>query len=188
MSVPPLPCRPPYLNPAKSTRAGALGLHPARTARRVPGRDGLGRHPPLPVLPSRRSLRLVGTVGVLAGRDPCGAAIPKGGSTLKSSKFLTPPIRARGRRFQPLSRSFRLTFPKEMLGGRPPMAREPRIPEIRARRLSRNEPAATVPPLQRARRFRAPPVHQTGETARPEWRKVTPSRRSATRMRWPDGG
>src|SRR5271154_3346687 len=59
-----------------AARAGALGLHPARAARRVPGRDGLGRHTPLSVLPSRSPLRFVGTVGVLAGRDPGSAAIP----------------------------------------------------------------------------------------------------------------
>ena len=61
-----------------AARAGALGLLPARAARRVPGRNGLGRHPPVSVLPSCRPLRLVGTVGVITGRDPCGAAIPKG--------------------------------------------------------------------------------------------------------------
>src|SRR4030095_16751232 len=49
--------------------ADARQLHLARAARRLPDRHGLGGHPSLPVLPSRRPLRLVGAVGVLAGCD-----------------------------------------------------------------------------------------------------------------------
>src|SRR3954452_11541751 len=47
--------------------AGARRLHLARAARRLPDRHGLGGPPSLPALPSRRPLRLVGAVGVLAG-------------------------------------------------------------------------------------------------------------------------
>src|SRR5271166_5069413 len=50
------------------------------------------------------------------------------------------PILARRHRFRPLSRSFRPTFPKRTLGECSPMAREPRIPVVRARRLSRTGP------------------------------------------------
>jgi hypothetical protein len=86
----------------------------------------------------RRSLEIAGPPGWLCRR---GASPALGrGSTLEPSKFLTPPIRARRHQFQRLSRSFRAAFPKKMLGWRPPMAREPRIPKIRARQLSRNEP------------------------------------------------
>src|SRR5271166_846733 len=82
----------------------------------------------------------IGRIPLAPFRKGVSRILGESGYTSKPSKFLTPPIRARRHRFRPLSRSFRPTFPKTTLGERPPMAREPRIPVVRARRLSRTGP------------------------------------------------
>jgi hypothetical protein len=57
-----------------TARAGAGHLHAVRAARRLPGRDGLGGRPPLPVLSARSAPRLMGAVGLVARRDVGRAA------------------------------------------------------------------------------------------------------------------
>jgi Plasmid pRiA4b ORF-3-like protein len=61
-----------------AARAGAGRLHPARVVWRVSGRDGVGGHPPLSIPSARRSVRLLGTVGVFAGCVLGGASAPQG--------------------------------------------------------------------------------------------------------------
>jgi hypothetical protein len=58
-----------------AARAGARNNHPARTARRISGGDGLGRDSPVPVSSTRRLLWLGGTVSRIAGCDAGGPAV-----------------------------------------------------------------------------------------------------------------
>src|SRR5271166_4976404 len=63
-----------------AARPGASELHAPRTAWRDPGDNGLGGHPPLRFPGARGALRVLGAVGVVAGRDPGGPALPQGGT------------------------------------------------------------------------------------------------------------
>src|SRR3954452_9422556 len=60
--------------------AGPEHLHLARAARRDPGRDGVGGHPPLSILPPCCALWLVGTLRRFAGGDACGIAAAQRGT------------------------------------------------------------------------------------------------------------
>ena len=55
---------------------GACRVHSSGTPWRDPGRDGLGRHPPLRVPATRRALRFMGGTGVFARCDAGGGACP----------------------------------------------------------------------------------------------------------------
>ena len=66
------------LNGGTAARLGASEIHAPRTAWCDPGGHGLGRHPPLRFPVASRALRFLGTVGVLAGGNPCRPAMCPG--------------------------------------------------------------------------------------------------------------